>query len=46
MTKTPKQRFPWLLFLLLAGSVYAFWFSPLHKEPGPVKVEAGKTSNP
>jgi hypothetical protein len=34
-----KPRFPWLLFLLLLASVYAFWILPQQLGPRQVHVE-------
>jgi hypothetical protein len=34
-----RERFPWLLLLVLVGAVYFFWFSPRHRRPPPVQVE-------
>lgn len=34
-----KRRFPWLLLLLLLGSVYGFWVHPLRHPAPPVKIE-------
>ncbi len=37
---TPKhRRFPWLLLLLLIGSVYLFWVMPYQRGDRPVQVE-------
>jgi hypothetical protein len=50
----PKPRFPWLLFLLLLASIYAFWILPIQLGPRKVNVEfsafsptgsAGSTNN-
>jgi hypothetical protein len=27
-TASPPERFPWLLFLILLGTAYAFWVLP------------------
>lgn len=35
----PKRRFPWLLFLLLLVTVYAFWVLPAQLGPRKVQVE-------
>ncbi|MCA1946699.1 MAG: hypothetical protein LDL55_01105 [Armatimonadetes bacterium] len=40
-----QRRFdwvPWILFLLLAGSVWLFWGRPLREGPPPVQVEFEK----
>gem|GEM_PF-4131088 len=40
-----QRRFdwvPWILFLLLAGSVWFFWVQPLREGPPPVQVEFEK----
>jgi hypothetical protein len=35
----PKKRFPWLLFLLLLASLYAFWILPYQLGTRKVQVE-------
>jgi len=35
----PKRRFPWLLFILLLMSAYAFWVLPAQLGSRPVQVE-------
>jgi hypothetical protein len=34
-----KERFPWLLLLLLLGSVYLFWGLPYQLGSRPVQVD-------
>ena len=36
---SPKKRFPWLIFILLLISVYAFWILPIQLGPRRVQVE-------
>ncbi|CAN5641056.1 hypothetical protein BH11ARM2_BH11ARM2_25290 [soil metagenome] len=41
MKKVKKRKgpgFPWLLFLLLAGTIYLFWILPARQGPRPVEV--------
>lgn len=33
-----RPPFPWIVFLLLVGSVYLFWFSPKARKPKPAEV--------
>lgn len=35
----PKRRFPWVVFLLLLASVYAFWILPIQLGVRKVEVE-------
>jgi len=35
----PKRTFPWVLFLLLLGSIYAFWVLPAQQGVRKVEVE-------
>jgi hypothetical protein len=37
--KKKKERFPWLLFLALIGTIYLFWILPRQRGPQPVQVE-------
>lgn len=40
-TRSPARRkpFPWLVLILLLGSVYAFWILPRQLGDRPVEVE-------
>lgn len=34
-----RKRFPWLLLILLLGSIYGFWIYPARNPAPPVKIE-------
>lgn len=34
-----QRRFPWLLLILLLGSIYVFWIMPYQRGDRPVQVE-------
>ena len=34
-----KPPFPWVLLLLLLGSVYLFWILPVQLGPRPIQVD-------
>ncbi|MGV3618667.1 MAG: hypothetical protein ACO1SV_25370 [Fimbriimonas sp.] len=34
-----KERFPWVLFLVLLATAYLFWGLPRQQGPRPIKVE-------
>jgi hypothetical protein len=37
-----KEKFPWILLVVLALTTYLFWILPLQLGPRPVKVEFSK----
>jgi len=34
-----RDRFPWLLLLVLGATIFLFWFSPQVRKPAPVRID-------